>query len=107
MPSTIPAGSNAIKATNGPTAPRPSGSFLAPDLSRAELGLRPLGWAPATSLQNALTEFTHPTRSTGPALTSFAVAVARPDERRFGDFVPNRAAVTTTGERAFHVPAVP
>jgi hypothetical protein len=68
--------------------------------------LRPLGWAPATSLQNALTEFTHPTRSTGPALTSFAVAVARPDER-FGDFVPNRAAVTTTGERAFHVPAVP
>jgi hypothetical protein len=36
VPSTIPADTSAIKAPNGPTAPRPSGSFLARPTSRAQ-----------------------------------------------------------------------
>lgn len=39
--------------------------------------------------------------SAGSPLTSFAMAVARADEW-LSDFVPNRATVTTTGEREFH-----
>jgi hypothetical protein len=44
-------------------------------------------------------------RSTGSSLTSFAVAVARPNQR-FGDFVPNRPAVTAAREREFRLRSV-
>jgi RNA polymerase sigma factor (sigma-70 family) len=58
VPSTIPAGSNAMKATKGPRAQRAPSSRPA---SPAALGLRPLAGRPLFSLQNAVAEFTHPT----------------------------------------------